>query len=90
MDETYVVYVLRSRVTGRRYVGSTQDLDDRLMRHNSGQSKSTRSGAPWKLVHYESFPTRSAALQKEQFYKTGTGREQLDAIEQGTASISPD
>ncbi len=76
----YFVYVLVSDKTGRRYTGSCEDLDDRLTRHNAGRSKATKSGVPWRLVHTESFETRAAAVQRELFFKTGRGRDELDLL----------
>ncbi|PYK08044.1 MAG: hypothetical protein DME65_14930 [Verrucomicrobia bacterium] len=35
-------YVLRIQKTGRRYVGSCEDLTERLRRHNAGDSKATK------------------------------------------------
>jgi putative endonuclease len=66
----FYVYVLRSGKTGRRYVGSCEDLDNRVRRHNAGETKATRHGIPWKLVHTESFLTRREAVKKERCYKT--------------------
>jgi hypothetical protein len=37
----FYVYVLRSRKTGRRYVGSCENVEDRLQRHSAGHSKAT-------------------------------------------------
>jgi putative endonuclease len=74
------VHILVSQVTGRCYVGSTGDLPDRLSRHNSGQSKATKHGAPWRLAHCESYDNRSDAVRRERFLKTGTGREELERI----------
>jgi putative endonuclease len=74
------VYVLKSETTGRRYVGSCQDLVKRPYRHNTGQSKATKQGKPWYLMHSQSFQTRSEAVQKEIYYKTGRGRDKLDTI----------
>lgn len=55
------VYILFSEITGRYYTGHTSDLEDRLIRHNSARSKSTKSGIPWKLVWSTEAPNRSAA-----------------------------
>lgn len=33
------------------YVGSTDDLDWRLERHNMGWGKYTKRGLPWSLVY---------------------------------------
>ena len=76
----YHVYALRSRRTGRLYVGSTQDVPERLRRHNAGHSKATKHGVPWVLVHEESFHTRAEAMAREKHLKTGRGREELHAI----------
>ena len=47
------VYVLKSRKTSRRYVGSCENLETRVRRHNLGHSKATRvtvSHGLWCIV----------------------------------------
>jgi putative endonuclease len=80
-DSMFQVYVLRSRKTARRYVGSCEDLDDRVRRHNAGESKATKHGVPWAVIHNERFSTRAEATRRERYYKTGRGRDELDRIE---------
>ncbi|MFL5331512.1 MAG: GIY-YIG nuclease family protein [Gemmataceae bacterium] len=74
------VYVIRSESTGRRYTGSCEDLDDRLRRHNAGESKATKHGMPWTLIHREEFPSRAEAMRREKFLKSGQGRQVLQAM----------
>jgi putative endonuclease len=76
----FFAYVLRSRKTGRRYVGSCQDVEARFQEHNRGKSLSTRSGIPWELIHFEGFATRSEAVRRERYFKTGKGRDELDGL----------
>ena len=76
----YFVYELRRQVTGRLYIGSTSDLNDRLFRHNSGQSKATRHGVPWELIYKEEFVSRSDAMGRERYFKTGKGRDELASL----------
>jgi putative endonuclease len=76
----FYVYLLLSEKTGRRYVGSCEDVSDRLRRHNAGESKATKHGTPWKWLLLEEFLTRSAAMRRERYYKTGRGREELDRL----------
>ena len=76
----FYVYVLRSGKTGRRYVGCCEDLGDRLRRHNAGESKATKHGIPWTLLYAENFVTRSAAMARERYYKTGRGRDELNRL----------
>ena len=76
----FSVYVLRSSKTGGRYVGSCAHLSDRLKRHNAGESRATKHGLPWILIHEEEFPTRAAATALEHYFKTGRGRDELDKL----------
>ena len=76
----FFVYVLRSRVTGRLYTGSTSDLKTRFAQHNSDQSFSTKHRGPWDLLHSEEFGTLAEAIRRERFLKTGKGRDELKKI----------
>ncbi|PYJ46838.1 MAG: endonuclease [Verrucomicrobia bacterium] len=76
----FYCYALRSQKTGHRYVGSCENLTERIRRHNAGDSKATRHGVPWILVRSEGFATRSEAAQCERYYKTGRGRDELNRI----------
>ena len=58
-------YIIYSSSRGRYYIGHTQDINERIARHNSGREKHTKSGAPWKLIHSETFQTRGEAMKRE-------------------------
>ena len=77
----FSVYVLKSEKTGRRYVGSSEEVRERLRRHNAGESKATQHGVPWRLIHAEEFDTRAQATRKERYYKTGRGRDELNRLQ---------
>jgi len=47
---SFKVYILWSEELQKFYVGSTNDIDDRLLRHNSGYQKFTSKGRPWLMV----------------------------------------
>lgn len=76
----YFVYVLQSEIDGRLYKGQTNDIDKRLIEHNSGKTISTKGYMPWKLVYFETFQTRGSAVLREKYFKTGSGREFLKNI----------
>ena len=73
----FYVYFLKSTVNGHIYVGSCEDIQKRLLRHNAGQVKSTKAYKPWILLGYGVVATRSEAMAKEKFYKTGQQKELL-------------
>ena len=62
---SYYCYILESEATGHLYIGQTNNLEDRLLRHNSGRNKYTKGKGSWKLIHEEKFETRSEAVQLE-------------------------
>jgi putative endonuclease len=73
------VYILQSESTGRLYTGQTSDLEKRLERHNDQDidiSRYTRKQkGPWRLIHSEKYNTRSGAMKREKFLKSGQGRD---------------
>lgn len=76
---SYEVYVILSLKDGRRYVGYGENANERLKRHNKGDNRFTKGHRPWKIVYRESgFESRSEAMKREKFLKSGQGRQWLD------------
>jgi putative endonuclease len=73
----YYVYILKSKIEEKLYVGSTEDLKKRLEKHNNGNVRSTKVFRPWLLVYYEAHLNKILARKAEIFYKTGQGRRQV-------------
>ena len=71
----YIVYVIRSEVDGRFYVGFCMDLERRMKEHNSGKTFSTKGYRPWKLFFFETYATRIEARKREKYLKSGVGKE---------------
>ncbi|WP_179020662.1 GIY-YIG nuclease family protein [Winogradskyella forsetii] len=70
----FYVYVLYSVNFDRNYVGMTDRLEERLIEHNQGKTKSTKAFVPWVRVHKEVFETRLEARTREKYLKSATGR----------------
>jgi putative endonuclease len=62
---------------GRRYIGHTNNLVRRLEEHRSGRSPYTRRHKIKGLIYYEKYHSRSEAMNREKFLKSGKGREWL-------------
>ncbi len=75
-DSHYWVYVLELG-DGRKYVGQTNNLERRLREHRSGRSRFTRKYEVVRLLYWEKCGSRSEALSREKFLKSGKGREWL-------------
>jgi putative endonuclease len=76
---SFIVYIIKSR-EGRRYTGHTPDLNRRLAEHNGHLSHSTKHGTGWEVIYTESFATRSEAMKREKYFKTGKGRNEVNQL----------
>jgi len=69
----HYVYILKSLKDESHYVGSTSDVQQRLIDHNSGSAKYSSSKRPYTLVWYCAFSTKTKALVFERYLKNGSG-----------------
>ena len=73
----YYVYIIKSVVHGKRYIGLTSDISKRLADYNAGRSKYTKGHRPWLLIYSETFDTSTEARKRERYLKSGKVREIL-------------
>ncbi|MGD9991877.1 MAG: GIY-YIG nuclease family protein [Salinivirgaceae bacterium] len=74
----FVVYILFSEKHQKHYTGFTSDLISRFHSHNELSTKGwTIRYRPWKVIHVEFFASKTAALDREKYLKSGKGREYL-------------
>ncbi len=73
----YYIYVIESKKTGRFYIGQTENLDDRVTRHNKGRVTSTKNKGPWELKYSREVKSRSEAVLLEKKLKGFKKREAL-------------
>jgi putative endonuclease len=62
------VYIVEND-DGRRYIGCTTDLAERLTDHNTGVSTWTRDRGPWRLVWHRDVTDLSEARKLENLLK---------------------
>ena len=77
---SYFVYILRSQKDGSYYVGSTQDLDERIQRHNEGRCLYTKARKPWSLVYFQEYQDRAKALKREREIKSKKKRGYIESL----------
>ena len=76
----YFTYIIYSKSKDKYYVGYTHDLKLRLERHNSGWSRSTKSGIPWKLVYFEDSNEKNEAIKRENEIKRKKSRKYIEEL----------
>jgi len=70
----WFVYVLKSIETPFIYIGSTNDLNRRLLEHNEKLMISTKHYAPFEIEAYVAVKTEKKARELEKYFKTGSGK----------------
>jgi predicted GIY-YIG superfamily endonuclease len=69
------VYMLRSVADpDRYYVGRTEDLPDRVKRHNAGHIPHTSKFIPWQVETAVAFRSEKKAIVFEKYLKSHSGR----------------
>lgn len=70
----HYVYLLRSEASPQqRYIGLTENIEARLLSHNSGANSHTAKFKPWHLVAYVALESREKAAELERYLKQGSG-----------------
>jgi len=69
----YYVYLL-SCSDGKPYTGCTDNLKDRIIRHQKGYVQATKERLPIKLICYFAFTSKYTAFNFEKYLKSGSGR----------------
>jgi len=79
-SDSYFAYVLECE-DGNLYKGFTQNLFKRINRHLEGRgAKKTQQSKPVKLIHFDIFSSEKEAIEREKYFKSGSGREWLNTI----------
>ena len=77
----FLVCILYSKKFDKTYVGFTTSLIERFYSHNKYQTKGyTTKFRPWIVIHIEIFKSKSEAMAKEKWFKSGVGRESIKKI----------
>jgi predicted GIY-YIG superfamily endonuclease len=74
MNFSYVYLLASESNPARHYVGLTDDLKDRLRRHNAGEIAHTAMHRPWKMQVAVAFDDRTKASEFETYLKSHSGR----------------
>lgn len=76
----YYLYVIKSDVSDRIYIGVSADVATRVTQHNNKKVFSTRPYVSWRLIYTESFDSKTFALKRErQIKRSGAIRKLLKA-----------
>jgi len=83
----FFTYVLKNSETNKIYIGQTNDLKNRIDRHNgllktknSSFTYKNKKNGQWLLLYSEEFSERKLALKREKELKSYKGREFIRSL----------
>jgi putative endonuclease len=72
------VYILYSASIDRYYVGHSENVEQRLVFHLSGESPYTSRASDWKLVYCEEYSNKKEAVKRELAIKRKKSRKYIE------------
>jgi putative endonuclease len=86
------VYIIEATDSKRYYIGQTENLEERIKKHNAGRNLSTKAYVPWKLKWWKEYETRSEAIKVEKKLKRIKKRIRIEKFitENGFSGCSPE
>jgi putative endonuclease len=79
----FVVYIIYSETADQYYTGHTENLEERLYRHNNSGSKATKKADDWRVVYTEAFELKSVAVIRELEIKKKKSRKYIEWLING-------
>jgi len=76
----YFTYILYSKSRNRYYVGSCEDVDKRLVKHNTNHAGFTGKTGDWEIKWFEEHLDKSDALKREKRIKNWKSRGMIEKL----------
>jgi len=74
---TFYLYILYSKKLDKYYVGATQNIQKRLVRHLSNHRGFTARAKDWVVVYQETFQSKESAYAREKQIKSWKSRKMI-------------
>ena len=87
----FYTYILYSAAKDKFYIGSTENPDQRLRKHNNANKGFTNQANDWKVVYLKEYNSKLEALAHERQIKNWKSRIMVrKLIEESETSERPD
>ncbi len=73
----YYFYILYSESIDKYYIGHTNNIDERIRKHNTNHKGFTGHKNDWNLVYIEEFESKSEAYYRERTAKSWKSKTKL-------------
>jgi putative endonuclease len=79
----YHTYILFSIKKNKYYIGSTSNLQERLLKHNSNHKGFTGGVGDWQVIYQDNYQSKSEATQRELQIKKWKSRKVIESLVKG-------
>ncbi|MDE0537033.1 GIY-YIG nuclease family protein [Tenacibaculum sp. L6] len=76
----YFVYILYSKTLDKYYIGSTNDVENRLRKHLSNHKGYTSKAKDWIVVYQEVCGSKELAIKREFTIKKWKSRKMIEVL----------
>ena len=76
----FYTYIIFTDLLNRFYIGSTANIEERILRYNHKSKGFTGNKSDWILVYSESFKTREEAIEREFQIKKWKSRKMIEKL----------
>ncbi|TDD78425.1 GIY-YIG nuclease family protein [Flavobacterium caseinilyticum] len=76
----FYTYIIFSNTLDKYYTGSCENIENRLNDHLNSRSAYTKVAKDWIMVYFESFDSRSLAVQREMEIKKKKSRKYIEYL----------
>ena len=77
---SYYVYILYSTKLDKFYIGSTQNIEERLKSHLSNHTGFTTRAKDWEVCYSETYASKNEGLVRERQLKSWKSRALLEKL----------
>ena len=74
------IYILQSTINLKYYIGSSTNINNRLIYHNNGLVTATKNKGPWEIKFTQCYPNIKEAKQIEYKLKRLKSRKIIEQI----------
>ena len=76
----YFTYILFSKSKNKYYIGSTSDIQERIIKHNTNHNGFTGNTNDWEIVYSEEFDSIQNARFREKQIKNWKSRIMIEKL----------
>ena len=76
----FYTYIIFSEILNKYYIGSTTNIEERLVKHNHNHKGFTGNKSDWKIVYFEEYMIKTDALKRELQIKKWKSRIMIEKL----------